>query len=371
MFAGKYPVQINAMPAQPPLVFIIYARKDAQFRDELKAQLRPMEIAQQLRVWSDSELIAGEHWEPAIKDKLKNADIILLLVSSDYFASDYIHKVELREAIERHKQGEARVVPIIIRPCHWKPDPVVSSLQVLPTNGVPVDDPRHWHTRENAWVDVVQGVSLTLEQMLKERATKEKQAQAEIEQRRRQEQERAKAEAKQRALEEKHRRETEEKEARREAEQRRREARLGNAFPPRRTLMLLAGVLLAIVLGYALWPPTTPVAGPVSPEQNNGTADADWVATQKAGAIPAYRQFLEKYPSGPYRAEAENRLQALEKNFDAHRTDAINLLGDQLGAAARIHLDSMLRLWPGHGATIDARNMADDGLYLEAADLLK
>jgi len=161
------------MPAQPPLVFIIYAREDEPFRAELKKQLLPMERSGMLRVWTDRELIAGEHWEPAIKKQLKSADLILMLVSSDYFDSDYIHAVELREAIERHERGEARVVPVIVRPCAWETDTVVNSLQVLPTDGVPVNDTRHWHTHEAAWVDVVRGVRRTLQQLADERAENE------------------------------------------------------------------------------------------------------------------------------------------------------------------------------------------------------
>lgn len=90
----------------------------------------------------DRELIAGDHWEPEIKRQLQKADLILMLISSDYFDSDYIHAVELREAIERHRLGEARVVPVIVRDCAWETDPVVNSLQVLPSDGKPVDDTR-------------------------------------------------------------------------------------------------------------------------------------------------------------------------------------------------------------------------------------
>lgn len=153
------------MPAQTPLVFIIYAREDERFRAELKKQLLPMERSGQLRVWTDRELIAGEHWEPAIKKQLQNADLILMLISSDYFDSDYIHAVELREALERHQRGEARVVPVIVRDCAWETDPVVNSLQVLPSDGKPVDDTRHWHSRDAAWADVVRGVGRTLQQL--------------------------------------------------------------------------------------------------------------------------------------------------------------------------------------------------------------
>lgn len=158
------------MSANPLQVFIIYAREDEPFRAELKAQLLPMERAGLLRVWTDRELVAGKYWEPAIRNQLQKADIILLLVSSSYFQSDYIHDVEIKEALGRHARGEAHVIPIIVRPCDWESDPAIRLLQVLPTDGIPVNDIRYWHTREAAWVDVVRGMQRTLKQFQGERA---------------------------------------------------------------------------------------------------------------------------------------------------------------------------------------------------------
>ena len=157
------------MSAEALNVFIIYAREDEPFRAELVKHLLPMSRAGQLRVWTDREIIAGEPWEPLIKKNLKSADIILLLVSSDYFQSDYIHDVEIKEALERHDRGEARVVPVIVRPCVWRSDPTVSRLQVLPTDGVPVNDTRRWPSSEAAWVDVVEGLSNTMTALADER----------------------------------------------------------------------------------------------------------------------------------------------------------------------------------------------------------
>jgi TonB family protein len=148
---------------QPYKLFTIYAREDAQYLSELLGQLRPLELAGRIKVWSDREIDPGVEWEKEIVQKLDTADIILILVSSAYYNSVYIHEVEIKYALSRHNKGEARVLPVIVRPCHFGDDPIISRLQALPTDGKPVTDRRHWPERDDAWLDVVAGVKRTID----------------------------------------------------------------------------------------------------------------------------------------------------------------------------------------------------------------
>lgn len=56
--------------------------------------------------------------------------------------------------MERHEAGEARIVPIIVRPVSWDGAPF-DKLRVLPTNGTPVVS-SHWFTQDEAWLNVVE-----------------------------------------------------------------------------------------------------------------------------------------------------------------------------------------------------------------------
>jgi hypothetical protein len=140
---------------QPYKVFIVYSREDANYLRELRGHLRPMEHAETLTVWCDREIDPGVKWEDAIIRNMDTADIILLMVSAAYYDSSYIHEKELKYAIERHSQGIATVIPVIVRPCNFKVDPIVSSLQVLPTYAKPVTE---WPNRDSAWLDVIKGI---------------------------------------------------------------------------------------------------------------------------------------------------------------------------------------------------------------------
>ena len=119
---------------KPLSVFISYAHKDIDMMNNLLAHLSPLKRLERVETWSDQQLLAGEQWNEKILNRLHEADIILLLLSADFLASNYIWEKELKVAIEKHKNQEARVIPILLRDCQWKEIPFLSSLQTIPHN---------------------------------------------------------------------------------------------------------------------------------------------------------------------------------------------------------------------------------------------
>lgn len=87
--------------------------------------------------WYDRRISAGEEWKHQIDAHLEAADIILLLVSADFLASDYCYDIEMRRALERHDAGEARVIPVIVRAVDWTGAPF-DRLKILPRDAKPV-----------------------------------------------------------------------------------------------------------------------------------------------------------------------------------------------------------------------------------------
>jgi internalin A len=66
----------------------------------------------------------SDDWADQIHANLKLSDMILLLVSADFIASNYCYSIELKTALERHEPGEARVIPITLRDVNWKGAPL-------------------------------------------------------------------------------------------------------------------------------------------------------------------------------------------------------------------------------------------------------
>ena len=77
----------------------------------------------QVETWHDRRIVAGDEFNNCIGDELERADIILLLVSPDFIASDYCYDIEVKRALERVSAGQARAIPIILRACDWHDAP--------------------------------------------------------------------------------------------------------------------------------------------------------------------------------------------------------------------------------------------------------
>src|SRR5713101_1687731 len=102
-----------ASPRRPIEVFYAYSHKDEGLRDELETHLAILKRRGVVSGWYDRRISGGMEWVDEISDHLNKADLILLLVSADFIASDYCWEKEMTRAIERHQLREARVVPII------------------------------------------------------------------------------------------------------------------------------------------------------------------------------------------------------------------------------------------------------------------
>ena len=148
-------------PAAPAQLFYSYSHKDERLRDRLEVHLSALKREGLISGWHDRKIGAGKEWKDAIDDHLKTASIILLLVSADFLASDYCYDVELKYAMEQHEKGNARVIPVILRPSDWK-TMSFAKLQALPTDGRPVTD---WKTRDDAFLNVVEGIRKALKEM--------------------------------------------------------------------------------------------------------------------------------------------------------------------------------------------------------------
>ncbi len=142
-------------------VFFSYAHEDENLRDELEKHLIILKRQRVITGWHDRRIGAGREWEGEIDAHLNTARVILLLVSADFLASDYCWDVEVKRAMERHEAGEARVLPIILRPVLWEGAPF-SKLQALPTDANPVIN---WKNHDEAFLNVAQGIRATVEKL--------------------------------------------------------------------------------------------------------------------------------------------------------------------------------------------------------------
>jgi len=156
--------------AQPIKIFYCYAHKDAKLRVELQDNLALLRNQGLIEDWSDRNIQPGDDWDDEIDERLRDADVVLLLVSSAFIASKYIWGKELQLAVARHEAGRARVIPVVLRPVVWSGAPF-AKFQMLPPDAKPIVN---WRPRETGWVAVTKGLDKVV-RMLADRLPRERQ----------------------------------------------------------------------------------------------------------------------------------------------------------------------------------------------------
>jgi hypothetical protein len=145
---------------QPVVMFFSYAHKDEAYLDELKAGLIGLQRQGLIKEWYDREILGGQEWEEAIDENLEVSAVILFLITPNFMASDFIYEKEMSRALEKHERGEARVIPIIVRPTDWHW--ACGHLQALPKDAKPITT---WPNHDEAWLDVVIGIRKVVKEL--------------------------------------------------------------------------------------------------------------------------------------------------------------------------------------------------------------
>jgi TIR domain len=147
-------------------VILSYAHHDEKLRDELAKHLAALRRSAVIDIWYDRKIVPGDELDRDILERLQNSDVVLLLISPDFMNSDYCYRREMRIALRRHARGQARVIPIILRPVDWHGTPI-GKLSALPKDGRPVTT---WRRRDEALLDVAKGVRRAAEELRQNRS---------------------------------------------------------------------------------------------------------------------------------------------------------------------------------------------------------
>lgn len=141
-------------------VFISYSHKDESHREDFGEHLSMMQRNNIIDYWHDRKITPGDDWKNKIDENLESADIIIFLVSSSFLASDYCYDVEVKRAIERHKEGSAKIISIIVRACDWE-ECEFSQFQAVPKDALPITK---WEDKDTAWLDAVKGIKTHIQE---------------------------------------------------------------------------------------------------------------------------------------------------------------------------------------------------------------
>jgi hypothetical protein len=135
-------------------LFYSSAAEDEKLRERLDVHLKLLERQGLIEPWHQRRLLPGSDTRAETDRHLDEADLVLLLVSPDFLASDECWDAQMTRALARHEAGKARVVPVLLRPSDW-PNAPFAKLTPLPEDRVPVT---RWTDPDDAWANVTAGL---------------------------------------------------------------------------------------------------------------------------------------------------------------------------------------------------------------------
>jgi hypothetical protein len=162
--------------SRPTKIYISYSLADEAMKEKLSKHLKVMSFPGLNVEWLEGDIGAGEEKEPEILNRLKTADIILVLVSVEYLFSlkevadgnNAISKseieLEMTNAVQRHTNGKARVIPVILRPCEWKDTEFFAKLQVLPKakKGDSIKAVSSWPRPDEVYLEIARAIKTAI-----------------------------------------------------------------------------------------------------------------------------------------------------------------------------------------------------------------
>jgi hypothetical protein len=104
----------------PRQCFISYSHCDYASFERLLTHLKPVAHLYGFKLFHDRRIKPGSYWTTTINAEIKQSDIFIPLITNDFFASDYIMQHELPAILERHKDDNALLIPVVYRESCWR-----------------------------------------------------------------------------------------------------------------------------------------------------------------------------------------------------------------------------------------------------------
>lgn len=142
-------------------VFISYSHADRRFLDRLHVFLRPLERKGLVDFWDDTRLKPGSNWREEIKQAVASARVAVLLISADFFASEFIHSNELPPLLEAAAQDDAVLLSVILQPVDLSGSPL-GEFQAINDPQRPLGKLRTKAGRDEVWLKLAQAIEAAL-----------------------------------------------------------------------------------------------------------------------------------------------------------------------------------------------------------------
>lgn len=135
---SKQSPSIKPQTSEIKQVFVSYSHKDEKWLNQLKIHFKPVERKFKVIFWDDSHIPPGSLWQQEIEVGIRTSKVFVLLISANFFASDFITDYELPKILERAELNGNIILPLILSPCRFNRDPILPLYQAINTPDRPV-----------------------------------------------------------------------------------------------------------------------------------------------------------------------------------------------------------------------------------------
>jgi len=142
-------------------IFISYSHKDDALKNLLVDHLKTRQRLMNFSFWADNQLQAGSDWYATIFGQLSSANIVVLLISTNFINSQFCYEKEMSAAMAMHDSGRAIVIPVLLYPCNCSGH-AFYKLQTIPDNPKTIDE---WDNKDRACINVTENIEARVEQL--------------------------------------------------------------------------------------------------------------------------------------------------------------------------------------------------------------
>lgn len=100
----------------PVTISCYFAAEDSLFNEVFRKNLATLKNNGHIRVWDEEQILAGSNKEQERQMHLSTDQLLILLISADFLASDVCWN-QMQFALQRHQSGGSKVIPVLVRPC--------------------------------------------------------------------------------------------------------------------------------------------------------------------------------------------------------------------------------------------------------------
>ena len=114
-------------------VFVSYSPSDKDYLLEIEKHFKPFK--DQINFWDNSKILPGQNRKDEIELAISETKVIILLLSADFLASDFINSNELPPLLKAAENDGAVILIVILRPCLLEVVDELNQYQTMnPTN---------------------------------------------------------------------------------------------------------------------------------------------------------------------------------------------------------------------------------------------